>query len=273
MIDQAKIDAALSVSIKTDSFFGGRLLLRQPARGHRVGTDAVLLAAAAPRDFDDLALDAGSGVGAAGLALAATRPGARFGLIESDAPTAELARANLALNGMEDRGEVFLADLFSPPSRREAGLVDGGAGLVISNPPFFDPRRSRPSPDPGRRRAHVMREAVTRAGAAPGRGGGSGLHAWIAASLALVRPGGTFIMIHRPESLEAILASLEGRAGAVAVLPIHARQDQRAIRILVRATKGSRAPLSIASALILHEGAEFTALARAIHRGEALIEW
>jgi tRNA1(Val) A37 N6-methylase TrmN6 len=273
MIDQAEIDdAALSVSIKTDGFFGGRLLLRQPARGHRAGTDAVLLAAAAPKDFAGLVLDAGSGVGAAGLALAAKRPSARLGLIENDAATADLARANLALNGMEDRGEVFLADLFSPPSRRAAGLVDESADLVISNPPFFDPRRARPSPNAERRRAHLMREAVTGEGAAPG-GEGSGLHAWIAASLALVRPGGAFILIHRPESLGAILASLEGRSGAVAVLPIHARQDQRAIRILVRAVKASRSPLSIASALILHERAEFTALARAIHRGEAAIEW
>ena len=272
MIDQAEIDETLSDSIKIEGFFGGRLLLRQPARGHRAGTDAVLLAAAAPKDFADLVLDAGSGVGAAGLALAATRPRARLGLIESDAPTAELARTNLALNGMADRGEVFLADLLSPPSRRAAGLVDESAGLVISNPPFFDPRRSRSSPDAGKRRAHVMREAVMPEGAARG-GGGSALHAWIAASLALVRPGGTFILIHRPESLGAILASLEGRAGAVAVLPVHARQGSPAIRILVRATRGSRGPLSIASALILHEGAEFTALAQAIHRGEALIEW
>jgi tRNA1(Val) A37 N6-methylase TrmN6 len=272
MINQAEIDETLSDSIKTGGFLGGRLLLRQPARGHRAGSDAVLLAAAAPKDFADLVLDAGSGVGAAGLALAATRPGTRLGLVESDAPTAELARANLALNGMADRGEIFLADLLSPPSRRAAGLVDESAGLVISNPPFFDPRRSRPSPDAGKRRAHVMREAVTREDAAAG-GGGSGLHVWIAASLALVRPGGIFILIHRPDSLDAILASLEGRAGAVVLLPVHARKDQRAIRILVRATKGSRAPLSIASALILHEGAEFTALAQAIHRGEASIEW
>ena len=58
----------------TDAFLGGRLLLRQPADGHRIGTDAVLLAAAAPGDFSGLAIDAGAGVGAAGLALAIARP-------------------------------------------------------------------------------------------------------------------------------------------------------------------------------------------------------
>ncbi|MGQ0444466.1 MAG: methyltransferase, partial [Beijerinckiaceae bacterium] len=58
-----------------DPFLGGRLSLCQPVEGHRCGTDAVLLAAAAPADFSGLAIDVGSGVGAAGLALAVARPG------------------------------------------------------------------------------------------------------------------------------------------------------------------------------------------------------
>ncbi len=272
MIDQTEIHTARSDSTQTDVFFGGRLLLRQPDRGHRAGTDAVLLAAAAPKDFEDLVLDAGAGVGAAGLALAATRPGARLGLIENDAPTAELARANLILNGMAERGEVFEADLFSPPSRRAAGLSDERAGLVISNPPFFDPRRSRASPDAGKRRAHTMRGEAMHEDASSS-GGASALHAWIAASLALARPGGSLLLIHRPEALDVILASLEARAGGTVVLPVHARRNAPAIRILVRAQKGSRAPLSIAPALILHEGSGFTDLAQAIHQGEASIEW
>ncbi|MGB6175434.1 MAG: methyltransferase, partial [Methylocella sp.] len=54
--------------VVADAFLGGRLLLCQPAEGHRCGTDAVLLAAAAPADFSGLAIDVGAGVGAAGLA-------------------------------------------------------------------------------------------------------------------------------------------------------------------------------------------------------------
>ena len=125
----------------TDAFLGGRLLLRQPADGHRSGTDAVLLAAAAPGDFSGLAIDAGAGVGAAGLALAIARPNARLGLLENDRFLAGLARANLLQNGLLDRGYVVEADLLSPASRRAAGLTDESAGLVISNPPFLDPGR------------------------------------------------------------------------------------------------------------------------------------
>jgi len=263
--DPAEADA---VDFTADAFMGGRLRLRQPGRGHRAGTDALLLAAAAPADFDDLALDVGAGVGAAGLALAALRRKARIGLVEIDPATAAFARQNLVLNDMAERGEVFEADALAPPRRRAAGLVDASAGLVISNPPFFDPRRARSSPDADRRRAHSAPD--------DGEAGASyeaWLAAWIAACLALARPGGDFILIHRPEALRVILNSLEGRAGAATVLPVQARADSPAIRILVRARKGSRAPLSIAPALALHEGARFTPMAEAIHRGEAVIAW
>ncbi|MGH6857588.1 MAG: methyltransferase, partial [Methylocella sp.] len=194
--------------VVADAFLGGRLLLCQPAEGHRCGTDAVLLAAAAPADFSGLAIDAGAGVGAAGLALAVARPRAQIGLLENDPFLAELARANLLQNNLAGRGHVLEADLLSKAGRRGAGLRDESAALVITNPPFLDPSRARLSPDPRKRRAQAM----------PAEGA---LGAWIAASLALVAPGGLFILIHRPDALPLILQSMAGRAGGIAVLPVY----------------------------------------------------
>ncbi|WP_026608510.1 tRNA1(Val) (adenine(37)-N6)-methyltransferase [Methylocapsa acidiphila] len=247
---------------EADAFLDGRLKLLQPKRGHRAGTDALLLAAAAPRDFAGFALDVGAGVGAAGLALALTRPAARIGLLELDPDTAALARENVALNRLSDRGRVFEADLLSPRARRGAGLVDEAAQLVVTNPPFHDPGRARLSPDAAKRRAHAMPA-----------GGTESLVDWLAASLALVEPGGSIVLIHRPEALPAIFEALGGRAGAIVVLPIYPRDGAAAIRVLVRAKKGSRAPVSLAPGLVLHEGMSFTKTAEAIHRGAAAIEW
>jgi tRNA1(Val) A37 N6-methylase TrmN6 len=249
-------------AVVTDAFLGGRLLLDQPVKGHRSGTDAVLLAAAAPADFCGLALDIGAGVGAAGLAFVIARPGARINLVENDPFTAGLARANLVKNGLSDRGSVIEADLLSPASRRDAGLLDESAGLVMTNPPFLDPGRARLSPEPQKRRAHAM--AVQ---------GPAALAAWIAASLALVEPGGLFILIHRPDALPVIIHALTGRVGGITILPVHPRRDRTASRILVRGKKGSRAPLAIAPPLVLHQGEAFTKTADAIHRGAAMIEW
>jgi tRNA1(Val) A37 N6-methylase TrmN6 len=248
--------------VEADFFLGRQLRLRQSAHGHRAGTDAALLAAAAPAHIDGLALDAGAGVGSAGLALARLRPGITFGLIENDAATAALARENLRINGFDGQGTVYEADLLDPAGRRAAGLADGSAALVITNPPFLDPARTRLSPDAGKRAAHAM----------PAAGPGA-LAQWLVACLTLLKDGGTLVLIHRPDALPAIQTALEGSAGAQVLMPVHPRADRAATRILLRAQKGSRAPLTIAPGLVLHEGERFTARAEAIHRGAALIEW
>ena len=60
-----------------DAVLGGRLKLRQPLKGHRVGHDAILLAAATGGRAGEHAVEFGAGVGAAGLALAARVHGLR----------------------------------------------------------------------------------------------------------------------------------------------------------------------------------------------------
>src|SRR5215212_3979325 len=79
-----------------DAVLGGKLTLRQPKRGHRVGHDAILLAAATQAQPGEHAVELGAGVGAAGLALAQRVPGLKVTLIEIDAGLATLAGENAA---------------------------------------------------------------------------------------------------------------------------------------------------------------------------------
>lgn len=246
---------------EVDFFLGRQLRLRQFSHGHRAGTDAVLVAAAAPEKIDGLALDVGAGVGAAGLALAALRPGLKFALVENDPAAAALSRANLRLNDFENRGAVYETDIFDAASRAATGLSNEMADVVITNPPFLDPARARLSPDAGKRAAHAMVAS-----------GSGALTDWLKACLSLLKRDGQLIIIHRPEVLPVILANLEDRA-AIAVKPILPRADCAATRIIARIQKGGRAPFRIAPPLILHEGDRFTARAEAIHRGAALIVW
>ena len=74
-------------------------------------------------------------------------------------------------------------------------------------------------------------------------------------------------MIHRPDRLTEILTLLEGRAGSIRVLPLHAKAGGVARRLLIAATKDRRAPLQLLSGLILHEeNGGFTAAAEAVLR-------
>src|SRR5258708_11852821 len=86
-----------------DAVLGGALRLRQPRRGHRIGHDAILLAAACPAHSGEQVVELGAGVGAAGLALARREPDIRVMLVEIDPDLAALAAANAELNGLAAR--------------------------------------------------------------------------------------------------------------------------------------------------------------------------
>jgi tRNA1(Val) A37 N6-methylase TrmN6 len=242
-----------------DAILGGRLKLRQTRDGHRVGLDAILLAAAAGAPVARLT-DVGAGVGAVGLALLQRWPAATGALIEIDSELAALAEENAALNGLADRARVVVADALDPKSRRAAGLADEAADLVVANPPYLAAGAARASPDLRRARAHV-------AGAGP-----AALADWVVACLALLAPGGRFVMIQRADALPTLLPAFERRLGDVALRPVHPRADAPAIRLLISGTKGSKAPLRVLPGLTLHEADGAAApLAAAIQRGEAFL--
>ena len=255
--------AATADMLTEDRWLGGRLMLVQPKRGHRVGTDAALLVAAAGDARQGRIVDVGAGVGAVGLALAQRNPLASVDLVELDPELAQLAESNAARNGLQARTRVLRLDALNPRERREAGLAEL-ASCVVTNPPFFDAKAVRASPDKGKARAHVLAGAEA----------GATLADWIQASLAMLAPGGRFVMIHRPDALGAILAGIGGRLGALALLPVHPTIGASAHRLLVSGVKGSKAPLRLAAGLVLHgTDGRLTAEADAIHRGERLIDW
>lgn len=235
----------------------GRLALRQPRRGHRVGTDTMLLAACLADPGSDI-VDAGAGVGAVGLAVALRSLQARVSLVERQADLAALARENVSDNGLLARARVLECDLLDVAARRAAGLPNGAASAVYTNPPYYEAGSVRASPHEGRALAHVLGEG--------------GLAAWMLACLALLAPGGRFAMIHRPAALRAILDVCKGRLGAIRITPVQAREGEDAGRILLTGRKGSRAATTLAAALVVHTAdGRFTPRAEAIHRGLALV--
>ena len=223
-----------------DAVLGGRLRLEQPRRGHRFGHDAILLAAACPARKGERAVDLGAGVGAAGLALAKRIDGLMVMLVEVDAQLAALAMENVRRNGLALRVSTALLDVAAPARAfAAAGLHPESAERVLMNPPFNDPERQRTSPDRRRRFAHSLPRGV--------------LVDWVKTAARLLRARGTLTMIWRADGLAEVLRSLEPAFGAVAVLPVHSRMGDAAIRILVRASKASRAPLAILPGLFLND--------------------
>ena len=220
-----------ATDVTDDAILNGRLRLYQPRRGHRFGHDAILLAAAVPAAPGDRAADFGAGVGAASLALLARVPDIDVTLIEIDPGLSALARRNIDRNGFSGRARAVIGDVTAPA---EHAAYD----RVLMNPPFNE-APLQPSPDPNRRAAHEATPDL--------------LRRWIAGARSALRDGGTVTLIWRAEGLQHILAALAADFGAVSILPVYPAPGRAAIRLIVTAEKGARAPLRMLAPLILND--------------------
>jgi len=242
-----------------DAVLGGRLRLIQKQRGHRVGHDAILLAAATGAQPGDRVVEFGAGIGAAGLALAVRCPGVTVTLLEIDPELSDIAAQNIVRNGLEQRVRAVTLDVTAPADDFAAqGIGPGYADHVLMNPPFNNPARQNVSPDPARRTAHAAGDGV--------------LADWTTAATWVLHSAGTLTLIWRADGLDEVLAVLGGHFGGIAVLPVHGRAGAPAIRVIVQARKGSRAPLALLPGLNLNdEAGRPTAKAEVVLRGaEAL---
>ena len=235
-----------------NALLGGRVRLRQPAKGYRAGMDAALLAAAVAAGPGQRVIEAGCGAGAVLMQIAARRAGVALTGLERDPAMAALARENTALNGVY--ADIVTGDVAAGFRALEMTPFD----WAVSNPPFFDDPGALRAPAAGKRGAWMADD---------------GLKAWTDFLLRAVREGGKIVVIHRADRLADLLALLGAGAGSFAVRGVHPYADEPAKRVLVQAIKTGRAPLRLLPPLVLHDrsGAKHTAEAEAVLRGEAAL--
>jgi tRNA1Val (adenine37-N6)-methyltransferase len=218
-------------ALTDDKFLCGRLRLLQPVKGYRAATDPVLLAAACPAQPGETVLDLGCGAGAAALCLGLRVPGLTLAGLELQPDYAALARQNADRNGLSFF--VHDGDLTRMPAdlRRDFDHV-------IANPPYYPPGGS-PSPVPGRARAMQVETP---------------LDDWVSAASRRLRPGGWLTLICGADGLPPVLSAMGTKLGSATVLPLAARQGRPALRILLQARKGGRAPFRLLAPFVLHQG-------------------
>lgn len=214
-----------------DTILGGRVRLRQPAKGYRVAIDPVLLAAVLTDGFRGRILDLGCGVGAAALCAATRLPQAIVVGVERDPWLADLARQNVAANALESRVEIVTADI-------RAYAPDDAFDAVLMNPPYLEPARANAQADARKAAATIEDDAS--------------LEVWIDAALARLKPDGALLMIHRADRLGDVRAALSARVRDVAVLSLWPKTGVAPKRVIVCASPRGALP-SLAAGLVLHE--------------------
>lgn len=235
-----------------DHLLDGRVHLVQPARGFRVGIDTVLLAASVPAEPFGTVLDIGCGVGGALLCVAVRCPGHRLLGVEIQPDYAGLARQNVNLHGFDDRIDIINSNILDKEIL-DAHSVDH----VMLNPPYF-PEDATPTTCTGRDIANRQQ---------------GDLAEWFRVIRRVTRPGGTISMIYPASGITDIMSWMAKGMGGMKILPVHARVDAPAMRVLVRAIVGSKAAPEILPGLVIHDvtGSYTSGAERILRQMEAVV--
>jgi tRNA1(Val) A37 N6-methylase TrmN6 len=241
-------------SLTEDGFLGGRLRILQPEKGYRAGIDSVFLAACISAGPGETLMEAGIGTGVASLCVLSRVPNVHITGIEIAMRYAMLAEQNAKRNGMAQSLRVIQGDVKDCLRRDLANWpAHGSFNHVFANPPFHEAGKVKPSPILLKAQSHAF---------AP-----DDLEHWIKVLHTMVTLRGTCTLVHRTESLGAILSSMQDRVGDIRVAPLYARDGMAASRVIVQGVKGSKAPLQLLPGLVLHSaGNQFTPEAEAILR-------
>ncbi len=150
----------------------------------KITTDSVLLADFASGDIFAKCMDLGCGGGLLSVLLHESCPEAIFDSADIRPEAVSICKENYAANRI--RGSVSCVDV---RQHRELG-TQGSYDLVVCNPPYF--YGSKASPDPARAMA---------------RGGSLSPAQFSGAASYLLKRGGEFCLVHKPEYLTDIFAA------------------------------------------------------------------
>ena len=229
-------------ALTTDTFFNGRIRVKQPRGGYRFSVDAVILADYVRPQMEGTVVDLGTGCGIIPLILAYRNPGLKIIGIEVQSELADIALANVADNHMQDRIKIHCADIKTHGHNMISAPVD----MVVSNPPYRKTHAGRINPD--RQRAIARHEIKAT------------LLDVINAAHRMVRTGGKFVTVYTAERTTEIL--LEMRSAGIEpkfYRMIHSGRNTEAKMILLEGIKGGQPGSKIAPPLfVYHEDGNYT---------------
>ncbi|MGI5976825.1 MAG: tRNA1(Val) (adenine(37)-N6)-methyltransferase [Candidatus Limivicinus sp.] len=221
------------------------------AEHFKLGTDCVLLS-----DFVNISsarrgIDLGCASGAIALLLLCRSTKLRMTGLEIQPEAAELAGLNMEKNGLSDRAEIITGDIREHRRLFHSGYFD----LVVSNPPYFPLGSGLLSPDSDRASARAETNCS--------------LTDICTAASFLLRTGGSFSLVHRPERLcEIFSAMCRGGIEPKRLRLVCHSPDKAPCLVLVEGRRGGKAGLKIEAPLYLNDagGGESEEFRRIYHR-------
>ncbi len=215
--------------MRTDREFIGPFQLRQAPGVFPLGQDTEALGGFAQVRAGETVCDLGCGSGALSLYLLARQPSLRVTGLELDGAAAALAEENFSANRLDAR--VVRGDL-----RRVRELFPAGSfALAVSNPPYFAAGSGSSGGGARMEETCTLREVCAAAG-------------W------LVKNGGRFALVHRPERLCDLFCALRANALEPKRLRFVQAGERPPSAVLVEAYKRARPGVQVLPVLMTQTG-------------------
>lgn len=199
------------------------------------GMDAVLLSSFAAAKPGDRVLDLCTGNGVVPILMHGKNKGIKCAGLEIQTTSAELAKRNVALNGLENDFEIVEADV------KDAINIFGASAfnVVTVNPPYMNENHGIVNPDSAK--AIARHELLCT------------LEDVVKAAAGCLKVKGHFYMVHRPQRLVQIFEEmLKYKLEPKRMRLVHPYEDANANMVLIEAVKCGNSQLTVEPPLVVY---------------------
>lgn len=213
----------------------GYRIIQDPGR-FCFGMDAVLLSGFARAKEGDRVLDLGTGTGIIPILMEAKTKASRFFALEIQEESADMARRSVALNGLEKKIQVVTGDIKEAEKYFNASSFD----VITCNPPYMIGKHGLVNPDAPK--AIARHEILCT------------LEDVIRQAAFLLKPGGSFYLVHRPFRLAEILSLLvAAKLEPKRMRLVYPYVDKEPNMVLLQAVRGGKSRMTVEKPLIIFE--------------------
>jgi tRNA1Val (adenine37-N6)-methyltransferase len=210
------------------------MIIEQSMQGYRYSVEPFLLADFIRMEPGFEVLDVGSGCGIIPLLLMTLEPGLKITAVEIQKSLFNLARQNVAKNGLSSHIQLIHGDFLQVAATLENETFD----LAISNPPYRKVNTGRTNPNGEKA---IARHELS-----------LNLQSILKQSASLLKPGGKIVLAYPPQRLDEVLYEMERHSMFPSRLRfIHGTIAADAKIFLVEGVKGCQAECVVEPPLTL----------------------
>lgn len=212
----------------------GYRIIQNP-NGFCFGMDAVLLSGFVPPQTGGKILDLGTGTGIIPILLRAKTKSRDITGLEIQERSVEMAGRSVRLNDLEGDVKIVKGDIKEASELFEKGSFDA----VTSNPPYM--KADGGIKNPSETKAIARHEVLCT------------FEDVASQTSKLLKEGGKFYLVHRPERLSEIMSTLKAhRLEPKRLKMVHSFIDSEAVLFLLEASLGGRSGMKIEKPLIIY---------------------